>query len=129
VVSVGLGVQLAVGPIDAAHQQPDRRVRDDLRVAHEIDADLPADAAIVRPAGQLDRAASLIAAAISRLGVAEIRAALVATLRLRRPPNLLHEPEAAALMTALAHEVNQAKAAIEDAVGAEVDVGCEAQLL
>src|SRR5690606_14144623 len=91
--------------------------------------DLQADAAIVGPAGQLDRPAPLIAAAVAGLGVAEIRAALVAPLRLRRPPNLLHEPEAAALMAALAHEVRQAQAAIEDAVGAEVDVSREAQFL
>src|SRR5690606_9031720 len=65
--------------------------------------------AVVGAASELDEAPPAEAEAVAGLVVAEVGAALVAALRVGRPPQLLREPEASALVGHLREEVRTAK--------------------
>src|SRR5690606_23978705 len=90
------------------------RLADEVRVRLQVEAvaealPVPGVLAVVGAAGELDEAAAAEAEAVAGLVVAEVGAALVAALGSRGPPQLLREPEAAALVRHLREEVGAAQ--------------------
>ena len=101
VVAVSPCVEAAIVRVFQRGMQPDRGHGRNLGMPLEVDADAPAEGAIVRAAGQLDWVAPFVALPVARIDVAEILAAFIRGAA----GNLFHVAKRSALMAKLRHEV------------------------
>ena len=85
------------------------------RIGFESQTDAIADLPVVRSPGQLEDAATVIENTITRLGVAEVGAPLVA-FPIRRSTVFLERSEAVRFMGSLSEKVTEPPGAIENAV-------------
>jgi hypothetical protein len=81
IVGVANGVDPSVCPVLAGDGERQLRLGGKCWIVFQVDADLFAEAFVICAAGQLQQAAALIAAAVARIDVSKVLAALVGSAR------------------------------------------------